>query len=426
MVCGRSSANAKVIRTMLARLFHLVLGALLLASVGLAKAESTQIQLASADTHRLFPSADVLLAKTFEEIRASRLDGALKKIDQLISIRPDFKLAHLIRGDLLMARSQPLATLGAVPKAPADSLSDLREEARVRMLRYVDEPPAGSLPKQILQLDSRQQYALLADAGRARLYVFENVAGTPRLVRDYYITIGRNGINKQVEGDKKTPVGVYTISQHLPRQQLTDFYGSGAFPLDYPNDWDRLQGRGGHGIWLHGTPSNTYSRPPRSSDGCIVVANPDLDELAKYVQVGTTPVMIADRTEWVDPLTWEASRQEVLSMLEQWRNDWQNRETERFLGYYTPSFLDSEPGWAEGKMRNIDNKTWIKVNLSDVSVFLYPDTQLAVTTFQQDYASDRFTNSIRKRLYWRLEGGRWRIALEQSLPASTQVAARGR
>lgn len=45
-------------------------------------------------------------------------------------------------------------------------------------------------------------------------------------------------------------------------------------------------GRNGYGIWLHGTPSDTFSRPPRTSDGCVVLANTDLDEIARRLQVG--------------------------------------------------------------------------------------------------------------------------------------------
>ncbi len=45
----------------------------------------------------------------------------------------------------------------------------------------------------------------------------------------------------------------------------------------------------GHGIWLHGTPSDTFSRPPKASDGCVVLANTDLDALAKNLQIGTDP-----------------------------------------------------------------------------------------------------------------------------------------
>src|SRR5258708_11690335 len=124
---------------------------------------------------------------------------------------------------------------------------------------------------------------------RARLYLYQNDSGRPLLVAGYYVRSGKNGPLKVREGDEKTPIGVYHVTARLPQQKLSDFYGSGAFPINYPNEWDRIQGRNGHGIWLHGTPSDTYSRPPRSSNGCVVPANSHLEPLARNLHVGLTP-----------------------------------------------------------------------------------------------------------------------------------------
>ena len=95
----------------------------------------------------------------------------------------------------------------------------------------------------------------MVDSRRSRLYVFANAHGRPQLIADYYVTLGKNGIEKTREGDQKTPIGVYHVTANLPRKKLTDFYGAGAFPINYPNEWDERQGRNGHGIWLHGMPS---------------------------------------------------------------------------------------------------------------------------------------------------------------------------
>ncbi|MEW5770440.1 MAG: L,D-transpeptidase family protein [Pseudomonadota bacterium] len=394
-------------------LLHLLFGALTFAQAAWAQEEPVVV--AAADTAHFLPSPDALIGKTLQDIRASRLDDALREVDRVIAIRPDFKLAYLIKGDLLMARSRPLSGMGEVSHKAGDaqSLSDLRDEARVRLLRYIDQPDPNLLPRQILQLAGEQRYALLADASRARLYLFENVDGEPRLKRDYYMTIGRNGTDKRVEGDKRTPVGVYQIIQELPRAQLADLYGSGAFPLNYPNDWDQAQGRRGHGIWLHGVPSDTYSRPPRSSEGCVVVTNPDLNELSRWIQVGSTPVVIVDRADWVDRAAWERSREALRANLAQWQTDWQARDADRFLDHYSPAF--ARGGWAESKRRNIENKEWIKVGLRDVSLFLYPGGEMAYAEFTQDYASDKLNGTSRKRLYWKPENGRWRIVLEKSI-----------
>ncbi len=403
--------------------------ALLAALPGLAGAGGEAPMLvASADTARYLPSPDALIAKTIQDIRTNRLDDALREVNRVISLRPDFKLAHLIKGDLLMARSRPLSGIGTVTSSSeksAQSLSDLRDEARVRLLRYIDQPDPAQLPRQILQLAPDQKYALLADASRARLYLFENVNGEPRLKADFYMTIGKNGTDKRVEGDKRTPMGIYQIAKQLPSKGLADLYGAGAFPLDYPNEWDRAQGRGGHGIWLHGVPSDTYSRPPRSSDGCVVVTNPDLKELSRWVQPGATPVVLAERTDWIDRAAWEQARSDLMAQLHSWQASWKEREAERFLGHYGRDFLQGAGrAWAESKRRNITDKAWIKVELEDVSLFLYPGSDMAYAEFTQRYSSDRLSSVSRKRLYWLLDEGHWRIVMEKTSELPTHLAQR--
>jgi murein L,D-transpeptidase YafK len=396
-----------------------------------ARAEDDPIRLASADLKRGTaapagtPSPDGLLAKTLLEIRASRIDNALKDVDQLISIRPDFKLAHLIKGDLLTAKARPLATLGAAPAANSEKLSDLRHEARVRLMRYVDQPAPDTLPRQILLMAPNQKYAMLADAERARLFVFRNEGGEPRLVEDFYMTIGRKGAEKRSEGDQKTPTGVYFISQKLPAAQLTDFYGAGAFPINYPNEWDQKQGNTGHGIWLHGVPSDTYSRPPRSSDGCVVVSNPDLIALSKYVQPGVTPLVIATRTEWLDRAQWLAQRKAVLDKLDAWKSDWESKDPDLYFGHYSGRFLsDAGASWQDSKRRNISQKEWIRVTMSDASIYLYPAGNLAVVSYTQSYSSDKFNDVTHKRVYLQPDRGQWRIALEETLNLPYNVAGR--
>ncbi|MBI5938587.1 MAG: L,D-transpeptidase family protein [Betaproteobacteria bacterium] len=400
----------------------LAVGLCLLA--GLAGAAERPVQL--ADNSRYLPSPDALIAQTLEAIRASRLDDALKEVDKAIAIRPDFKLAHLIKGDLLLARTKPLPTLGAATARGAEQpLSDLREEARLRLLRYLEQPGADLLPKNILQLAADQKYVLLADTSRARLYLFENVNGEPRLRRDYYLTIGRNGTDKRSEGDKRTPIGAYTITSQLPRDKLGDLYGDGAFPISYPNEWDQMQGRGGHGIWLHGTPSNTYNRAPRASDGCLVLTNPDLNELRQWMKPGT-PIVISERVDWLERKTWSEHRQAMLDRLAQWRTDWESRDAEQFLRHYSNGFLQGAgKGWADSKRRNLTDKAWIRVALSDTNLYLYRynNEDLAVAGFQQDYASDKFSDASRKRLYLRQENNEWRIALEKSIDGEKRVAA---
>ena len=363
------------------------------------------------------PSAEDRLSAVFQAIEANKPDEALKRVDALIRDHPNFRLAHLVRGDLLLARAHPLQTFGNVAKNIApEKVDGLRAEALARINGMRQRPGEDRLPRQLLQLHPDQKHALLIDSGRSRLYVFANVEGRPRLVADYYVTLGKNGIDKTREGDQKTPVGVYYVTANLPRSKLTDFYGSGAFPISYPNEWDRRMGRNGHGIWLHGVPSDVYSRPPRASDGCIVLANADLDSVARLVQVGLTPVIIAEQIEWADAAAVEAERKSLGAALEQWRADWQSRDTAKYLAHYSSRFSSGAQdlaAWSAHKQKVNAGRQWIKVGVSRVSMFRYPrERDFVVVTFDQDYRSNGLSNVMKKRQYWMKENGRWKIIYE--------------
>ena len=356
------------------------------------------------------------LAGIFQSIEAGKFEQALSRTEALISAKPNYRLAHLIKGDLLLARSRPIRTMGAAPNAPADRVRDLREEAAARLKAYRERPPKDQIPRYLLQLRPDQKHAVVVDTQKSRLYLYQNDNGTPRFIADYYISQGKLGAEKSREGDKKTPIGVYHVTSSLPRQKLTDFYGSGAFPINYPNDWDKRQGRNGHGIWLHGTPSDTFSRPPRASDGCVVLANQDLDSLSKSLQIGLTPVIISNSIEWLSLDDWQNERTSLLKMIEEWRQDWESRNPDQYAQHYSHKFnADGQnyQSWTVQKRKVNAAKSWIKVGTSNVSMFRNPGREeYVVVTFEQDYRSSNLSNQMKKRQYWIKEGGRWKIVFE--------------
>ena len=359
---------------------------------------------------------DALLVKTLLAIKANQLDLALAEVEKVLQAYPNFRLPNLIKGDLLLARAQPLQTVGGAAGAPSDRVADLRNEARARLARYEHERPVDRIPRYLVQLQPEQRYALVVDTSKSTLYVFENQGGNPRYLADYYVSSGKNGIDKLRAGDKKTPLGVYHVTSSLPREKLADLYGVGAFPINYPNEWDRREGRKGSGIWLHGTPSDTFSRPPQASDGCVVLTNRDLEAIRQRLQVGLTPVIISSDIEWVSPQTLATTRQELNGVVEGWRRDWESLDTERYLKHYSPAFRSGTQEYktfANQKRHVNSGKHWVKVKLDHVSIFLYTgNDKLAVVTFDQDYSSSNVNNRMRKRQYWVKEGATWRITYE--------------
>ena len=361
------------------------------------------------------------LLRIFNEIEANRLNEALQLTEALLRQYPNYRLANLIKGDLLLARTRPIDSFGALRDAPVDKVADLRAEAIVRLKAYRERPVADFVPRYLLQMRPDQRYAVVVDTQRSRLYLYENDlsnGGRPRFVADYYVTQGKLGADKHAEGDKKTPIGVYHVTANLPREKLADLYGSGAFPINYPNEWDRLQGRRGGGIWLHGTPADTFARPPRASDGCVVLTNQDLDAVAKNLQVGLTPVIISPSIEWLSLDDWARERDELNAAIEAWRGAWESRDTARYLTYYSPRFKAGSQdlaAFAAQKRQVNASKTWIKVAANNRSMFRSPgQDDVVVVTFDQDYRSNNLNNQMKKRQYWQRENGKWKIIYEGS------------
>jgi len=357
--------------------------------------------------------AEGALVRAITGLREHGLKTAMLEVDKLLARNPNYKLGHLIKGDLLMASAgQPIAF--ASTSASAASVTPLQDEARVRMKRYTDAPPMDYLPAPLLQLAPKQSHALLIDTSRSRLFVYANDLGRPRYVTDFYISLGRNGVDKSREGDQKTPIGVYNIL--ALKDKLPDFYGPGAYPLSYPNDWDRINGRNGHGIWLHGTPSETYARAPWATDGCVVLTNEDLARLSRYVDIARTPVVIGQAVEWREPVQWEADRDGFLAAFRKWKSDWESLDANRYLSHYSRGFRSESrdfASWSARKRALAGTKTWVKVGVSEVSLFEYPGARdLMMITFEQDYRSNNLSNRTSKRQFWSREDGQWRIVHE--------------
>ncbi|GAB6042742.1 L,D-transpeptidase family protein [Endothiovibrio diazotrophicus] len=363
--------------------------------------------------------AESQLVEALDAIQNQKVGLALKDIETLTRENPKFRLAQLVYGDVLLAMAgDPVAGIGANSRhsADAEAMNDLRDEAQARW-RHHRMPGNGRLPANLLELAPEQRHAVVVDLLASRLYLFENDGHGLTLKRHVYATQGKNGADKQTEGDKRTPIGVYRVVRHIPDEKLPDLYGAGAFPVDYPNEWDRRLGKTGHGIWLHGNPSDTFSRPPRASDGCVTVTNADLERIQQWIDIGTTPVVIGNGIEWVEPKELARRRDHFRKVLEQWRHDWESLDSDRYLSHYSHDFSDGRKdyaAWSSHKRRVNAEKRYIRVKLEDVSFFRYPDSDpMMVVDFVQDYHSSNYSGSVKKRQFWKREAdGQWRIVYE--------------
>lgn len=225
------------------------------------------------------------------------LEKAFATISELESEHPKYKLAQLLKADLLAAKTGQIQLQESIHKKNGKSVDKLLSEAEVRWQFSKDSLTNMTNFDDFVLKSAKQKHIILVSLEESRLYLFQrNNMGQMVKVADYYVTMGRKGSGKQKEGDLRTPIGVYHVVDLLPGNTLPDLYGVGALPLNYPNDWDKEHGKTGSGIWLHGVPSDTYTRAPRASRGCVVLNNTAMERLlADYELPYSTPVLIIDQ-----------------------------------------------------------------------------------------------------------------------------------
>ena len=362
--------------------------------------------------------AEARLIEVYQLLGGGQSRAALNMAQQLVQAYPDFRLAQLVHGDILASRQRPVRGLGDVPNPlnpqGAESLNELRAESQVRLKALTERPPDGALPAEFINLSARNRHAIAVDTSRSRLYLFANSAAGLRLVADYYISVGKSGVEKKAEGDLRTPLGVYFITSNLDPKSLTNFYGAGALPINYPNILDSHRGKTGKGIWLHGTPPGQFSRPPYATDGCVVLANPDLRHVIKTVEIGTTPVVISQRLKWVAPGKTQTEAQAFRSTLTDWQQAKSAGNINDLLHHYSPNFnsygktLNDWTPVLRNEQAHIKGR---KLELKDLSLLRWIDaTDTMIVTFGEVPNGSR-TGPV-KRQYWARQGSQWKIFFE--------------
>jgi hypothetical protein len=257
------------------------------------------------------------------------------------------------------------------------------------------------------------------DASKSRLYWFENRSGIDgrlqlHLVKETYISVGINGVGKDKEGDGKTPLGVYFILRHLPGEGLPDLFGVGALTLNYPHAVDVMRKKTGSGIWLHGTPSAQYARAPESTDGCVVLSNPEMGRLLQMPDLRMTPVIIAEQLEWVNADQAEQTWTAFKPVLDQWLQARNGRDPEALKIHYSPHYeQDGMPlaqVWPRLAQTTLGHNQSQPLQL--VSVLNWKDQDHTMVVTMKDPNQTHPQGAAYLRMYWQKENGQWRLVFQ--------------
>lgn len=144
-------------------------------------------------------------------------------------------------------------------------------------------------PSQSPLPDSISIDSIVVIKSKRQLLVFSN----GQLIKTYSIALGGNPTgDKQYEGDKRTPEGLYIINDKNANSSFHKNLG-----VSYPNQHDIQEARAigrppGGDIKIHGLKNGLgligkLHRLVDWTNGCIAVTNSEIDELFAHTPVGT-------------------------------------------------------------------------------------------------------------------------------------------
>ncbi|NPB06706.1 MAG: L,D-transpeptidase family protein [Aquificae bacterium] len=333
----------------------------------------------------------VLYAKGLLAEREGKLEEALRFYLSSIELNPFYNPSYYRFNFLIRRVEKP----------------ELYRKRLVKILkqRFLKTPP-------VLVENPPDRYVFIVEKMSQYLFIFKG----KKLVEMHPVTTGKNLGDKEREGDARTPEGLYYFTRIIPPDELADVYGGIAVAINYPNPYDRLVGKTGGGIWLHGSNEEDRNKLPFSTRGCVVADNEALKKsILPKISLLNTLIGIYK----VVPT--ELKLDDVKGFLKAWEKAWEEKDLERYLSFYSESFRWKGGGkdeWRRYKRRTILSKKFIKVEIKDLTVLAFAkkgqkEPLYYLVEFFQEYESDSYADKGIKRMYIVKEGRKLKILSEE-------------
>ena len=287
-----------------------------------------------------------------------------------------------------------------------------------------DLPEGNVFISNLIQLDNLfTHHVMVVEKSTHNFYLFKNDQGRPVLAKKFKIATGKSLGNKQVEGDHKTPEGIYHLTQFYSKDELFSrykqearIYGAGAFQISYPNIIDQLQGKTGGGIWLHSTDDDSRIDKKLESRGCVVVVDQDLKEISEHIDLRHTPIIIVQDLNFFKESTWKISKDGLQGMVNSWLKSWQQKDFNRYISFYSEKNFKDKVRGRFSQFKNYKKSIFSRpdqprIETSHLSILQTQD--YAVVHFVQDYRSNTINDKGKKTLYlMKDENYQWKIIAE--------------
>ncbi len=256
------------------------------------------------------------------------------------------------------------------------------------------------------------QHVILVEKSSQTLYLYE-YDGTIREIYRMACSTGKAPGPKQRSGDSKTPEGIYFFTTVHEDKELSPIYGIRAFPTDYPNLMDRITGRTGSAIWLHGTNKDLK---PRDSNGCIVLENENLEKITPNIALHRTPIIVVDRISYASVAEKTEQMATLSELVRGWTDAISSGTYHDYVGFYDAGYVPDIAWWSDwhkvrrrlipaGKDASVDT------TVRNLSVFKHNNEYVMLFDLHVGQA-DRDALAGTKKLFLKEDGDRFVIVGE--------------
>lgn len=258
-----------------------------------------------------------------------------------------------------------------------------------------------------------KKYVILTHKMKSELELYEINNYETNLITKNNIIVGEKEGDKYLEGDKKTPEGVYSLTSK--KTKLDQFYGPFALVTSYPNTFDRTLNKKGHGIWIHGMPLKNEERE-KYTRGCIALDNPELENLEKNIDLDNA-LLLTSNDEFEKAKKEEISL--VLSSIFNWKDSWKKSDIKKYLTYYSPEFRKDDGSdlkkFSNYKKRIFRKKERKKIHFSNINITPYPNSlnkRMFKIVMDQKYKSPTVDFKGKKELFLEILNDKVKILAE--------------
>lgn len=262
-----------------------------------------------------------------------------------------------------------------------------------------------------------KETVVVVDKKTHQLHLTNYNDGKLEIVQTFRATMGKTVGDKLMEGDLKTPEGIYDFLFRKRPPQLGKKFGPLALQVGYPNSMDKDGSKTGSDIMVHGTDDPSRLEKQYDSLGCVVLDNGNVSVVSDNVEMKANKIII---TKDFAALQNTPRIDRAKEFFAKWLKAWSGKDLSTYVESYADEYrIDGMNRLAFAKYKDSLNKKYDTITVTATDVRYYFHEKYDLITFTQHYDSTfaggkpAYHGVSKKNLYLQERNGEYKIVREE-------------